>query len=322
MGWSLLGGLDGKGNLGKFECVFLLVSVRGFASSSPSHCTAYDRTGVSFEEFLANKLGLTVNGLLTVFDNFVGSSFGCEHYLSRIYRELYPNRSFPVPARPLEASTSGISSAVGGPASSRVPVEDAYAVAASTLVDNSPPPPAPAFMFRSPHTPVFETPVKTLVSFSSSANSSPSDDSLGLLSAVAADALLVSSPASCNHESTHTPPSSTTRDTTVRNQQPTSDSPRVVFGPPPPRVLTTAPEKPPAKKYRGRATVPHVRRGGSRKNGTGVKMRYGTRLIFMLCRCNDTSFVERTRRARERLLRGRKSWPLKLLPMSLNSLRR
>ena len=79
VGWCLLGGLDGRGDLGKFECVFPFLSVYAFGSSSPSHCTAYDRAGVSFEEFLADKLGLTVNGLLTVFDNFVGSSFGCEH---------------------------------------------------------------------------------------------------------------------------------------------------------------------------------------------------------------------------------------------------
>lgn len=48
-------------------------------SPSPSHCTAYDHAGLSFEEFLANRLGVTVTGLLTIFENFVGSSFGREY---------------------------------------------------------------------------------------------------------------------------------------------------------------------------------------------------------------------------------------------------
>ncbi|PIL33159.1 hypothetical protein GSI_04609 [Ganoderma sinense ZZ0214-1] len=59
VGWCLLGGLDAKGELGNTH-----------------ECTAYDRQGVSFEEYLAGQLGLTVNGLLSMFKNFIGSSFG------------------------------------------------------------------------------------------------------------------------------------------------------------------------------------------------------------------------------------------------------
>ncbi|TBU25757.1 hypothetical protein BD311DRAFT_798761 [Dichomitus squalens] len=59
VGWCLLGGLNRLGKLGHIH-----------------PCTAYDRQGISFEQYLANQMGLTVDGLLCVFDNFVGSSFG------------------------------------------------------------------------------------------------------------------------------------------------------------------------------------------------------------------------------------------------------
>ncbi|PIL28436.1 hypothetical protein GSI_08470 [Ganoderma sinense ZZ0214-1] len=231
VGWCLFGGLDGRGDFGSFD-----------------HCTAYDRAGVSFEEFLANKLGVTVNGLLAIFDNFVGSSFG-------------------LPPRTLEASSMGNSRVNAGRlVSSALPLRDVSTIQPATPTHAPPYAPTSVAVSRSPYALNFDSPVTALPSLSFSPIPSPSDDSLGVSAPVAVDPLLVSSPAARSDESLHTPPMSTTMSTTVQNHQLITDSPRVVFGTPPARVLTTAPEKPPVKRRRGRVTVAHVRSGGNRKN--------------------------------------------------------
>ena len=186
-----------------------------------------------------------------------------------------------MPERPLEPSIS--TSMVAGPAPS-LSVRNTHPAAASMLVHTaSPLAPANDSTLRSPHTPNFDMPAETVFSFTASPNTLQRDGSLHVWPGVGTNALLVSSPSSRTNGSVHTPPTSTTKGPTSRDQQLNGDSPRVVFGPPPPRVLTMAPaEKPPVKKRRSRATVPHVRRSGNRKNGTATKTGYGCLPTFLL----------------------------------------
>ncbi|KAM5531912.1 hypothetical protein V8D89_014423 [Ganoderma adspersum] len=229
VGWCLFSGLDSRGELGNFN-----------------HCTAYDSMGASFKEFLTNRLGVIVTSLLTIFENFVGSSFG-------------------LPARPLEKSTLGISNTFTGLAPGAVPVHNSCTNPALTLACSSPPSvPAGVSISHSPHTPAFWTPVKALPSFSSSPILLQLEDLLGFLAAVVAETSLVSSSNSCSNQSTHTPLTSTQRRATEPTH-PINNSPHVVFGPPPPRLLTTAPEKPPGKTRKACATVTCVRSSTAKK---------------------------------------------------------
>ncbi|PIL28223.1 hypothetical protein GSI_09635 [Ganoderma sinense ZZ0214-1] len=224
VGWCLLGGLDGRGKLGNFD-----------------HCTAYDCAGVSFEEFLASKLGVTVDGLLAIFENFVGSSFG-------------------LPARPLEART--LDRVDAGLALGGLSGRDECTHPASTLAHTSPSASASVSTSWSPPAPTFETPVKTFASLSSSPLPFPPECSPDILAMVTADLWTPSSGTHMSH-TLLTPAKST-----IGQPQADRDSPRVVFGSPPPRVLTTAPEMPHVKKRRSRPAVARTRT--SRKSGSSA----------------------------------------------------